>query len=147
VITIEVEGQVKESRCGACAGTNRLAHGYVHDDGEPHGIYFLEWCDGDHPRRAAFLTLGLGAFAEGTSAADRRAFCIEWRAEGMALADEPVRDRPELLGAFVPRGPALGLPDVEHLWHVADHVVLDDPRASDVRTWLEGGPASVRGSS
>ena len=60
-------------------------HGYVYEDEYAHGIYFLEWCDGKHPHRGAWLTVGLGAFGDGTDATDRNAFCIEWRTEGMRL--------------------------------------------------------------
>jgi hypothetical protein len=136
-IRIAPEPPVKRATCESCGTTNSLLHGYVYDDEDPHGVYFLEWCVGDHPQSAAFLTIGLGAFGEESRATDRRAFCIEWSAEGMRLTDEPVRDRPELLGEFVPRDCALQMPNVDHLWHVADHIVLDDPRAADVRSWLE----------
>jgi hypothetical protein len=69
-------------------GTNRLMHGYVHDDEYAHGIYFLERCDGDHPNKSAFLTIGPGAFGEGTDTHDRNSFCVEWRADGMRLAEK-----------------------------------------------------------
>jgi hypothetical protein len=136
-VRVEPEPPVKESVCATCGGTNRLLHGYVYEDDYAHGVYFLEWCTGRHPRRAAFLTFGLGAFGEGTGRADRAAFCVEWRRDGMALTNEPVRDRPDLLGDFVPRDRALKMPNIDHLWHVADHIVLDDPRAARVRQWLE----------
>jgi len=65
--------------CDACGGTNRLLHGYVYDDDFAHGVYFVEWCDGPHPDRAAFVTVGLGAFGDGTDRRDRTAFCVAWR--------------------------------------------------------------------
>ena len=138
-IRVEPEAPTKQSTCEQCGGTNQLLHGYVYDDDHAHGVYFVEWCDGDHPRRAAFLTLGLGAFGEGTGPSDRMAFCIEWHAEGMGLTEEPARDRPDLLGTFVPRERALQLENFDHLWHVADHIVLDDARLTPVRQWLEAG--------
>jgi hypothetical protein len=138
-IRVEPEPPTKQLICGECGGTNRLLHGYVYEDDHAHGVYFVEWCDGDHPRRAAFLPLGLGAFGEGTGPSDRMAFCIEWHTGGMGLTDEPARDRPDLLGAFVPRERALQLENVDHLWHVADHIVLDDARLTPVRQWLEAG--------
>lgn len=140
VIRIEPEGPIKENLCEACGGTNRLLHGYVYEDDVAHGVYFVEWCDGDHADRAAFLTLGLGAFGEGTDRSNRAAFCMEWRAEGMSLTDEPARDRPDLLGEFVPRPSALKMSNIDHLWHVADHIVLDDSRLTAVRDWLGQGP-------
>lgn len=138
-IAVEPEPRVKESACPSCAGCNRLLHGYIYEDGDAHGLYFVEWCDGSHPYRAAFLTLGLGAFGEDTDPGDRRAYAVEWRSQGMALLDEPARDRPDLLGRFVPREEALALPDIDHVWHVADHVVVDDPRVGDLRHWLKRG--------
>jgi hypothetical protein len=48
-------------------------------------------------------------------------------------------DRPELLGTFVRRAQALELENIDHLWHVADHIVPDDVRLTAVRKWLEGG--------
>jgi hypothetical protein len=139
VIRIEPEDPVKESPCPACGGTSRLLHGYVYDDEDAHGIYFLDWCDGDHQHRIAWLTVGLGAFGDGTDASDRSSFCIEWRAEGMGLAEAPARDRPELLGAFLPRDVALNVPNLDHLWHVADHIVTDDPRVATIDAWLSQG--------
>ncbi len=136
-IRIEPELPVKETTCDSCGGTNRLMHGYVYEEGYAHGVYFLEWCDGDHPQKGAFLTVGLDAFGDETDAKDRKAFCIEWRADGMRLTDEPARDRPELLGEFVPRDAALNMPNIDHLWHVADHIVLDDPRVVEVEDWLK----------
>jgi hypothetical protein len=134
---IEPEPPVKEAPCESCGGTNRLLHGYVYEDEYAHGIHFLEWCDGDHSPRAAFLTVGLGAFGDGTEAADRMAFCVEWRADGMRLTEEPARDHPELLGEFIPRDAALKLSNIDHLWHVADHIVLDDPRIAAVERWMK----------
>jgi hypothetical protein len=142
LIRIEPEPPIKEQPCATCRGVNRLMHGYVYDSGNPHGIYILEWCDGDHPSRAAFLTVGLGRFEDGTGREDRHSFCIEWTATGMYLADEPARDRPELLGDFLPRDRALAFPDIAAVWHVIDHIVLDDPRAASVRQWLEDLPAT-----
>jgi hypothetical protein len=136
VIRIETEGDVERSRCERCAGSNHVLHGYVYEDDLAEGVYFVEWCDGHHPTRAAFLTLGLGPFAEGTTSADRRAFGVEWRAAGMALTDEPVIDEPDALGRFVPRAEALEMDDLDHLWHVVDHIVLEDPRLPAVQQWL-----------
>jgi hypothetical protein len=61
---------LNENRCVTCSGLiiSRLLHGCVYDD-NAHGVYLLEWCDGDHPHSSAFLTTGLGAFREGFSEA------------------------------------------------------------------------------
>jgi len=57
----------------------------------------------------------------------------------MRLCDEPVRDRPDFLGRFVPRDEALGRDDVDYLWHVADHIWTDDVHVFQVAAWLCGG--------
>jgi len=54
---------------------------------------------------------------------------------GYVYEDE--RDRPDLLGAVVPRAAELKGSGIDHFWHVTDHVVLDDPRLVAVRGWLE----------
>ena len=137
-IRIEPEAPIKEAPCESCGGTKRLMHGYVYDDEYAHGVYFVEWCDGDQLEKAAYLTVGLGAFGDRTDAKDRLAFGIEWRSDGMRLTDDPVRNRPSLLGQFVPRDEALKLRNLDHLWDVADHIVLDDPRMATVAEWLSG---------
>jgi len=138
VIRIEAGPDVKESACASCGGTNRLLHGFVYEDDYAHGVYFVEWCDGEHPTREAFMAVGLGTFGDGSDPRDRASFGIEWHQNGMTLTDSPVRDRPDLLGAFVPRNEALTMPNIDHLWQVADHIVLDDPRIAEVQKWLEG---------
>jgi hypothetical protein len=85
VIRIEPEPPVKEVQCPSCGGTSRLLHGFVYDDGYAHGIYFVEWCEGPHPRRSVFLTIGLGAFGDGRTPADRVSFGVEWTSTGMSL--------------------------------------------------------------
>ena len=72
-----------------CGGTSGLLHGYVYDD-NAHGIYFLEWCDGDHPHSSAFLTIGLGAFHE--SGDDHYRKRVQHRvAAGLRLTYGPAR--------------------------------------------------------
>jgi hypothetical protein len=136
VIRVEPEPETKTTVCDSCGGVNSLVHGLVYEDEFAHGVYFVEWCDGEHPVRAAYLALGLGAFGEGTQPADRMAFGVEWRSIGMALTDKPVRDRPDLLGAFVPREDALQIPNLDELWHAVDHIIAEDARLAAVQQWL-----------
>jgi hypothetical protein len=110
--------------------------GYVYANEEPHGVYYVDWCEGPHDTRAAFVTLSLGKYGDdAATAADRVVFGIETRCEGMALAQQPLRDRPSFLGHFMPREEALRWPDLDELWHVCDHLV-DDRRFAAVAAWL-----------
>ena len=120
-----------------CGGTGRLPHGYVYDD-NAHGIYFLEWCDGDHPHSSAFLTIGLGGFHEGGDAHYRKR--VQHRAAaGLRLTYGPARHRPNSSGAFLPRETALQDPRMDRLWHAADHIVPDHPRIAAIEARLKFG--------
>ena len=120
-----------------CGGTGRLPHGYVYDD-NAHGIYFLEWCDGDHPHSSAFLTIGLGGFHEGGDAHYRKR--VQHRvAAGLRLTYGPARHRPNSSGAFLPRETALHDPRMDRLWHAADNIALDHPRIAAIEARLKFG--------
>ncbi len=139
VIRIEADEHVKHERCPSCGGENWLVHGFVYADEEPHGLYFVEWCEGQHDLRNAYMTISFGNYGdEEATGADRYAFCVETRCDGLALTDVPVRDRPDFLGRFVPRGEALAMDDIDHLWHVTDHIWTDDRRIAAVAAWLCG---------
>ena len=126
-----------ETWCVTCGGTGRLPHGYVYDD-NAHGIYFLEWCDGDHPHSSAFLTIGLGGFHEGGDAHYRNR--VQHRvAAGLRLSYGPARHRPNSSGAFLPRETALHDPRMDRLWHAADHIVPDHPRIAAIEARLKFG--------
>lgn len=112
-------------------------HGYVYDDDYAHGMYFLEWCDGNRPHKAAFLTIGLGAFGDGTDAPTESHSASNGAPTGCtSQISQPETDRISS-GRFLPRESALKLPNIDQLWHVADHIVLDDPRVATVETWLQ----------
>jgi hypothetical protein len=106
-------------------------------------VYYMGWCEGGHEQRAAYLTISTGEWGAGTTGDDRLAVGIDVRAKGMRLAEEPVIDRPDFLGRFVPRGEAMKLGGLESLWHLADHIVVDDPQAAAVMEWLKGERESV----
>lgn len=65
-------------------------------------------------------------------------------ARGCGSPTTLARDRPGLLGAFLPREAALKWPQIDQAWHVADHIVLGDPRVSNVEAWLKHGLSTKR---
>ena len=112
--------------------------GYVYADDVPYGIYYADWCEGPHDERRAYVTISLGNYGdEDATGADRRAFGLETRCEGFALANEPLRDRPSFLGRFVSRAEAQSLSWMDDVWHVCDHLT-DDRRFAAVAAWLCG---------
>lgn len=138
IIRVEPEEDVKRGTCPACGGTTWMILGYVYADEVPYGIYNTDWCEGPHDERRAYVTLSLGICGdEEATGADRLAYGIDTRCEGFALAEEPLRDRPEFLGRFVPRDEALASPSIGELWHICDHLI-DDRRFAAVAAWLCG---------
>jgi hypothetical protein len=138
VVRIEAEPQVTQKHCERCHGTTWMIRGYVYMDEEPHGIYAVDWCEGSHPERVAYVTLSFGDYVEeAVTGADRLAFCIETRSAGMGLTHRPVHDRPEFLGRFLPREEALQWEHLDDLWHVCDHLT-DDRRFAAVAAWICG---------
>ena len=123
--------------------------GYVDADGQPTASYFVEWVEGGSghaPEKAVYMTVGLGAWGDGTDASMRRAFHIEARAvptkllrrrkPGFGLIDTPVIDAPDSLGANLTRKQALASPDLPLLWEIVDFVIEADARAASAMTWL-----------
>lgn len=136
-VTVE-PGEVKRGACDECGGQTGLAIGFAYQDGGAKSIYNLDWCEGDHPARMAYLTVASGDWSDESTAADRMAVGIEIRAEGMTLADSPMRDRPDFFGRFVPREELLALGGVDGLWHLVDHLVTDDRANASVVSWVLG---------
>lgn len=137
VITVE-PGDLKQKPCLECGSDSGVITGFAYADGDANSVYYVGWCEGDHDPRRAFLTISPGEWGEGTDAEDRINVCIEWREAGMRLSEEPVMSRPDLLGRFVSRNEAMRLGGVEALWHLADHIVVDDPNVRKVSAWLHG---------
>jgi hypothetical protein len=68
-------------------------------DENPHGISYVDPCEGPHDAREAYIALSLANHGDGAATGgDRRAVRVETRCEGMRLTEQPVRDRPDLLG-------------------------------------------------
>ena len=133
-ITVE-PAVVKDATCPECGGTTGLVTGFVYQDGEANSIYHLDWCEGDHPGRFAFLTITSGDWSEATAPSERITLGVEVRPQGLTLADAPRRKQPE---RFVPRDEALALGGLDAFWHLVDHVLVDDPATAQVMAWIGG---------
>lgn len=129
---------MKSGPCPDCGRPAAVAHGYIYANGDAYALYFVDWCEAHDDRRLAFLTLAFGEWADGSTPAERRALCVQIRADGMALMEQPFRDRPEFFGRFVPRAEAQPDVDTFDLWHVADHVVLHHAQIARVMSWILG---------
>jgi len=129
----------KEHECDCCGNTSHTVWGYVSEAGAARAVYYTGWVEG-HADRLVSITIGLGLWGEGTTAADRRSFGIDVRSidrtPQMMITDHPFVDEPDLLGHLLPREEALVDPAIGDLWDVADAIVTDDPRVVAAMGWL-----------
>jgi hypothetical protein len=72
--------------CECCAATTQRVWGWVHEGDATRCAYFVQWAaeGGDHPPH---ITLGYGAWGEGTTAADRASIYAELEESGVQLVD------------------------------------------------------------
>jgi hypothetical protein len=141
---IKVEsGGVRSRACPECAGAATVAHGYVYANDDPHAVYFVDWCEHHGARRRAFVTITLGDWGGGSTGAERSAVCIEVGADGMALTEQPVRDRPVFFGRFLPGSAVLRSGGAFAGWQIVDRILVDDPLAAAVLRWVRSGSAAV----
>jgi len=52
-------------------------------------------------------------------------------------APEPTEAKSDFLGRFAPQE-AMELGGLDGLWHLVDHIVVDDPAAVAVMKWVQG---------
>ena len=139
-LDLELGGE-KHEPCGDRRGISHLAWGTVKADGQPSAAYHVGWTTGEaHDAEAVVdLTVGLGAWGDGTDASMRRAFHVKARPvrrrlrapkPGFGLVDAPFVDEPGTLGANHTRASALQSPALELLWQVVDVVIEADPRVA-----------------
>jgi len=140
---IKVEpGGVRSRACPECAGAAAVAHGYVYANDDPHAVYFVDWCERHGARRRAFVTIALGDWGGGSTAAERSAVCVEIGADGMALTEQPVRDRPVFFGRFVPGSAVLRSGGAFAGWEIVERILADDPLVASVLRWVQCGSAA-----
>jgi hypothetical protein len=141
---IKVEpGGVRSRACPECAGMAAVAHGYVYANDDPCAVYFVDWCERHGERRRAFVTITLGDWDGGSTGAERSAVCVEVGADGMALTEQPFRDRPVFFGRFRPGSAVLRSGGAFAGWQLVDRILADDPLAAAVLCWVRSGSAAV----
>jgi hypothetical protein len=106
-------------------------------DGDPFGLYLVDWCEGEDGRRAV-LTASVGDWSTEGSPAARVAFAVEMGAEGWAIIDEPERDDIADWGVFLPDAEVRKRDGVDQVRAIARLVMAGDPTASAVNEWTVG---------
>ncbi len=136
-IRLELGDEAPSHHCDCCGGETHAVHGFAYEDQEPHALYYAAW-NTNHIDQGVTLVVSLGDFLDGSGPWSRRAVAMECR-----VADEEYRFsviEPEqspwsdatVIGEVLPRERALGHPDIAEFFHIAEHVVQDDPRVKSI---------------
>lgn len=131
MLTIEFEPPVESAPCECCGGrTTRLTR-FVRSDGDAYAIYYALFSDG-HPGRAVSVTVSIGEWGEGSTPDQRVAFALELRATdsqyqvGIVDADQSPWREATFIGRTLDRGEALAHPRIKDVFHITDHIVVED---------------------
>jgi hypothetical protein len=107
--------------------------GWVYQDGDAYAAYYAGWTEG-HVGSNLAIIIGIGPWDDLHTAADRRSFgldCWEEAEEVRFSVIEPEQSRygtSRVLGAMMPRQAALADSELPEIFHVAEHIVREDPR-------------------
>lgn len=131
MLSIELDGAHRSS-CDCCSGTTTTLTRFVWDDEEPIAMYCARFSD-NHPDRVVALVVSLGDWSKEGTPDHRRAFSLKmWRGEDgknavMATdAQECPWNGVNSLGPILDRAEALADPAIKEIFHIADHLWIED---------------------
>jgi hypothetical protein len=131
VLEIEFEPPV-ESICECCGNTTVRLTRFVLKDQSAHAVYYAQFTKG-HGGSSLSALVGLGGWGENASPGDRLAFPLRiWVKEGRTVVglvdstESPWADA-TFLGRLLDRDDALAHDWVTEVFHVTDHMLVDDP--------------------
>jgi hypothetical protein len=134
-IDIELGDGETYATCECCGRRAPSVVGFVTDDGDAFAVYYAGWTEGH--ARGVSLIIGVGAWDDDATPADRRSFGLRSWLSGEALhfeVQDPAVSRyghNTYLGAMLSRAAALADPALAAVYHVAEHIAEDDPRVRD----------------
>jgi len=131
MLRIELDEPESQSRCDCCGGVTTTLTRFVYQDEDAYAIYYARFSN-NHPDEMMSLAVGLGDWDE-ASINQRTAFALQLR-----LIDDKfqvmVVDRElspwnttTVLGPMLDREDALKHSRIKEVFHITDHMVLDDP--------------------
>ena len=135
-IAIELGDGSTFATCECCGRRAPSVVGFVSEDGDALAVYYAGWTEG-HEEGGVSLIIGLGDWDDDASPADRRSFGLRCWVDADQInfeVQEPAASRygaNTFLGAMLPRAAALSDPALGTVFHVAEHIVQDDPRVRD----------------
>lgn len=131
MLTFEFEPPKQAEPCVCCGGRTTALTRFVYRDGDAYAIYYAQFSV-DHPKRVVVATVSLGEWGEDSTPEQRVAFAFEIRANKneyqVGLIDakgSPWRES-ILIGRTLNRSEALTHPLINELFHITDHIVIED---------------------
>jgi hypothetical protein len=135
-LTLEPGDEVRKRRCSHCGDTFLLAHGFVYRDEDAYAAYNVALF-ARHPDRCALLQVVIGDdWSEEAHADERVAVAVELGRDGHRLGARVIdgADTPwpgvMLRTRVLDRSEALIHPRLAEVFHVVDHIALQDPTVS-----------------
>jgi hypothetical protein len=125
-----------EHRCDCCGGVTVSLTRFVQGEEETLGAYYARF-GRDHPDRVVEALVSIGPWGEGTGPWDRVAFPLRVWVDGdqyqvglVDAAESPWGDV-QIFGRILDRAEALEDVRVKEVFHIADHMVVEDPPLHD----------------
>jgi hypothetical protein len=141
MLTIDFEPPAQSEPCECCGGRTTSLTRFVHSDGNAFAIYYARFSE-NHAERVVVATVSIGEWGEDSTPEQRCAFvlrlwpdCEHHNVTVLDAADSPWRDA-TLIGRTLDRVEAMAHPRLQDVFHIADHMVLED---APLRDYLEGG--------
>jgi len=135
MIRIEFE-EPTASVCDCCGQSTVRLTRFVYSDGDARAVYYACFTPGHQAKRISGL-VGLGEWGEDAGPEARTAFpFVIWTEQDSfqvgltSAADSPYREV-AFLGRILDRTEALKHPWLQEVFHIADHMVSDDPAIVD----------------
>lgn len=145
MLRIEFEPPNESEPCPCCGGrTTRLTR-FVYRDGDAYAVYYARFSD-NHPDRTVIATISLGEWGEDGTPEQRTAFALKLRATdsdyqtSIINASESPWSDVEILGSTLDREQALAHPRIKEVFHIADHMVLED---APLKAYLDNDAAAA----
>ena len=136
MIRLELAERVDRLVCQRCGGAYQRVYGTVYDDGRRAALYSADLHEQAHDGRVLLM---IGRVAGDGDWPGQTIVIGVWSTESefqMMIQDGSWLPQPggQPLGRVLDRDEALRSPSKDELFHIADHIIQDDPR---VRTHLE----------
>jgi hypothetical protein len=135
VLTFEF-AEPARNHCDCCGGVTTALTRYVYRDGDAHAVYYARFGN-QHEPRIVEVVVSIGEWGDGTNHWDRVAFALRLRAVDSEYqvtvvdASESPWQGVQLLGRMLDRDEALGHERLQEVFHITDHMVLDDQPIRD----------------